>query len=232
MLEVGWSEILVIALILIIVVGPKDLPGMLRTFGRMASRVRSMANEFKGQFDEAIREAELDDVRKGLNEVSKLNPTNSLRDAINPIRQLGQDIKSDLQKATTVPAAEHKPFVEPKVEPVIEPATPSATNATPAVSEPAPVATSSVVPTAVAETPVAPAVAEPVAEKQAKPKAPRKKAEAAPSAEVAVKSEAAPKAAPRKRATKAEPASSVVADTKPKTRKAPAAKKTKEAKDA
>ena len=102
MLEVGWSEILVIALILIIVVGPKELPGMLRTFGKMATRLRGMANEFKGQFDEALREAELDDVRKGLNEVNKLNPANSLRDAINPLRQLGQDIKSDLQKATDV----------------------------------------------------------------------------------------------------------------------------------
>jgi len=100
MLEVGWSEILVIALILIIVVGPKELPGMLRTFGKMATRLRGMANEFKGQFDEALREAELDDVRKGLSEVNKLNPTNALRDAINPLRQLGQDIKSDLQKAS------------------------------------------------------------------------------------------------------------------------------------
>ena len=102
MLEVGWSEILVIALVLIIVVGPKELPGMLRTFGKMASRLRTMANEFKGQFDEALREAELDDVRKGISEVNKLNPTNTLRDAINPLRQLGQDIKSDLQKASDI----------------------------------------------------------------------------------------------------------------------------------
>lgn len=100
MFDVGWSEILVIALVLIIVVGPKDLPPMLRTFGRMAARLRGMANEFKGQFDQALREADLDDVRSGLSEVSKLNPTNTLRDAINPIRQLGQDIKSDLQKAS------------------------------------------------------------------------------------------------------------------------------------
>jgi sec-independent protein translocase protein TatB len=104
MLEVGWSEILVIALVLIIVVGPKDLPQMLRTFGRMASRLRGMANEFKGQFDQALREAELDDVRKGLSDV---NPANSLRDAMNPIRQLGQDIKADLKKASdmSTPAA-------------------------------------------------------------------------------------------------------------------------------
>ena len=106
MLEVGWSEILVIALILIIVVGPKDLPQMLRTFGKMATRLRGMANEFKGQFDEAMREADLDDVRKGLDEVKKLNPTNTLRDAINPIRKLGEDIKSDLKKASDMSTPE------------------------------------------------------------------------------------------------------------------------------
>ena len=100
MLEVGWSEILVVALVLIIVVGPKELPGMLRNFGKMATRVRAMANDFKGQFDQAMREAELEDVTKGISDIRKLNPTNSLRDAINPIRQLGEGIRSDLQKAS------------------------------------------------------------------------------------------------------------------------------------
>jgi sec-independent protein translocase protein TatB len=157
MLEVGWSEILVIALILIIVVGPKDLPGMLRTFGRMATRVRGMANEFRSQFDEALREAELDDVRKGLSEVNKLNPTNSLRDAINPIRKLGEDIKSDLRKATDlkdepstsagVPAVEEKtdaalPASNPVLEPVAQLAPtqtePEALKTPPVVVQPAP----------------------------------------------------------------------------------------------
>jgi sec-independent protein translocase protein TatB len=136
MLEVGWSEILVIALILIIVVGPKDLPGMLRNFGKMATRVRSMANDFKGQFDQAMREAELEDVTKGINEVRKLNPTNSLRDAINPLRQLGEGIKSDLQKASdftpkATPDAGAKvgelasdPVINP--EPVMSPIPPAA----------------------------------------------------------------------------------------------------------
>ncbi|MDB5550779.1 MAG: tatB [Rhizobium sp.] len=142
MLEVGWSEILVIALILIIVVGPKDLPGMLRNFGKMATRVRSMANDFKGQFDQAMREAELEDVTKGINEVRKLNPTNSLRDAINPLRQLGEGIKSDLQKAsdftpkasvdtgTKVGELASDPVINP--EPVMSPIPPVA--AMPAIS--------------------------------------------------------------------------------------------------
>src|SRR5690606_34088550 len=88
---------------------------------------------FKGQFDQAMREAELEDVSKGLNEVKKLNPTNSLRDAINPIRQLGQDIKSDFQKASDFsakPAADEGTKVsELTSDPAIDPE--------PAKSEPA-----------------------------------------------------------------------------------------------
>ena len=100
MLDVGWTEILVIAIVLIIVVGPKDLPQMLRTFGRMVAKMRGMASDFRQQFDEALREADLDDVRKTIGEAQKLNPLNTIRDAVNPLRQMGEDIKADLQKTT------------------------------------------------------------------------------------------------------------------------------------
>lgn len=101
MLDVGWTEILVIAIVLIIVVGPKDLPQMLRTFGRMVSKMRGMAGDFRQQFDEALREADLDDVRKTIGEAQKLNPLNTIRDAVNPLRQMGEDLKADLHKATS-----------------------------------------------------------------------------------------------------------------------------------
>ncbi len=104
MLDIGWSELLVIAIILIVVVGPKDLPPMLRAFGKMTANLRKMAGEFRTQFDEALREADLDDVKSTLTDVQKLNPTNALRDAINPLRQMGQEIKSDLQRATQLPS--------------------------------------------------------------------------------------------------------------------------------
>ena len=112
MLDVGWTEILVIAIVLIIVVGPKDLPQMLRTFGRMVSKMRGMASDFRQQFDEALREADLDDVRKTIGEAQKLNPLNTIRDAVNPLRQIGDEIKSDLQKATSLaptPASDAAP---------------------------------------------------------------------------------------------------------------------------
>ncbi len=133
MLDVGWTELVVIAIVLIIVVGPKDLPPMLRTFGKMMTKMRGMANDFRQQFDEALKEADLDDVRKTLSDAQKLNPANTIREAMNPLRQMGNDIKADLQKATAVENKPKKPDVpaptevsadavvpseQPKVDPV------------------------------------------------------------------------------------------------------------------
>ncbi|OAP45392.1 preprotein translocase [Sinorhizobium saheli] len=117
MLDVGWTELVVIAIVLIIVVGPKDLPPMLRSFGRMTAKMRGMAADFRRQFDEALREADLDEVRKTISDAQSLNPTTALRDAMNPLRQLGNEIKSDLQKATTPDKPPQEAVPEPTVEP-------------------------------------------------------------------------------------------------------------------
>jgi sec-independent protein translocase protein TatB len=100
MLDIGWTELLVIAVILIVVVGPKDLPPMIRAFGKMTKRLRQTAGEFRAQFDEALREAELDDIKRSVDDVRSLNPANSIREALNPLRQMGQDIRSDLERST------------------------------------------------------------------------------------------------------------------------------------
>jgi sec-independent protein translocase protein TatB len=63
---VGYSEIFVLVLIAIIVIGPKDLPKVLRAFGKTMSKVRGMAGEFQGHVDQAMKEAGLDDVKKDL----------------------------------------------------------------------------------------------------------------------------------------------------------------------
>lgn len=105
MLDIGWSELLVIAIVLIVVVGPKDLPPMIRAFGKMMAGLRRMGGEFRSQFDEAMRDADLDEVRKTIADAKNLNPTNSLRDAFDPLRKAGEDLKTDLRKATTMPPA-------------------------------------------------------------------------------------------------------------------------------
>lgn len=98
MFDIGWPELLVVAIVLIIVVGPKDLPKMLRAFGRTTKKFREMANDFRGQFDEALREAELDDVRKTISDARSLNPMNQIREAVNPLKQTGEQIRRDLEK--------------------------------------------------------------------------------------------------------------------------------------
>jgi len=112
MLDVGWPELLVIAIVLVVVVGPKDLPRMLRTFGRSTAKLRSMANDFRRQFDEALKEAELDDVKNVISDARKLDPTSEIRKQLNPINKIGDEIKSSLSNATKAPekstAAEEK----------------------------------------------------------------------------------------------------------------------------
>ena len=110
MFDIGGLELLVLAVILIVVVGPKELPGMLRVFGRTMAKVRGMAAEFRGQFDEALREAELDEVRKtvadvgkGVNTgVNKLNPKTAMREAMQPFKDAQDGLKRDLEANATV----------------------------------------------------------------------------------------------------------------------------------
>ena len=66
MLDIGWSELLVVAIVAIVVVGPKDLPKLMRTVGFYAGKVRRMAADFQRQFNDAMAESEADEVRKNL----------------------------------------------------------------------------------------------------------------------------------------------------------------------
>jgi sec-independent protein translocase protein TatB len=74
MFDIAWSELLVIGIVAIIVVGPKDLPRLMRTFGHYAGKLRRMAADFQHQFDEAMREAEMEEVRKAMESVRNATP--------------------------------------------------------------------------------------------------------------------------------------------------------------
>src|ERR1700712_579746 len=120
MFDIGWTELLVIAVVLIVVVGPKDLPPMLRAFGKMMTRFRKVAGDFRQQFDEALKEADLDDVRQTIADAQKLNPMHSLREAMTPLRQMGDDIKSDLQRSTSVDRPAAQPLMTSEASPVVQ----------------------------------------------------------------------------------------------------------------
>ena len=69
MFDIGWSEILVIIVVAIVVVGPKELPRLMGTFGRYAGKLRRAAAEFQRQFDEAMRDTEMAEVKKAMESV-------------------------------------------------------------------------------------------------------------------------------------------------------------------
>ena len=65
MFDIGWSELSIIAVVAIVVVGPKDLPRLMRTFGHYAGKLRRAAADFQRQFEDAMRETELEEVEEG-----------------------------------------------------------------------------------------------------------------------------------------------------------------------
>jgi sec-independent protein translocase protein TatB len=71
MFDIGWSEFAVIAVVALIAIGPKELPGVLRMVGQWVGKARNMASEFQGQFQEAMREAEMADLKKSFDEVKE-----------------------------------------------------------------------------------------------------------------------------------------------------------------
>jgi sec-independent protein translocase protein TatB len=74
MFDIGWSEFVVIGVVALIVIGPKELPGVLRAIGHWTTKIRRMAGEFQSQFQEAMREAEMADLKKqvdGLGDAAK-----------------------------------------------------------------------------------------------------------------------------------------------------------------
>jgi sec-independent protein translocase protein TatB len=64
MFDIGWGELVVIGIVALIAIGPKELPTVLRTLGQYMGKIRRMASEFQGQFQEAMREAEMADLKK------------------------------------------------------------------------------------------------------------------------------------------------------------------------
>ncbi|CAN5243913.1 Sec-independent protein translocase protein TatB [soil metagenome] len=104
MFDIGWSELVVIGVVALIAIGPKELPGVLRMVGQWIGKARRMASEFQGQFNEAMREAEMADIKKTFDEASDaakgLSPVNLLTS----IEKYGEDaLKTDPPVVPTTP---------------------------------------------------------------------------------------------------------------------------------
>jgi sec-independent protein translocase protein TatB len=124
MFGIGWSEFVVIGVVALIAIGPKELPGVLRMVGQSLGKIRRMANEFQGQFQEAMREAEMADVKK---EIEDLSTSATDLAKIDPIADANAGREIDRV------VSESPVDIAPPVE------TPSAAEATPLPAPPSPV---------------------------------------------------------------------------------------------
>ncbi len=96
MFEIGWTELLLIAVVAIVVIGPKDLPRAMRIVGQWTGRIKRMARDFQGQFNEALKEAELDGIQKDLQSLAKIDPIGTVRKELTAM-------ETSIRKDMTVP---------------------------------------------------------------------------------------------------------------------------------
>lgn len=113
MLDIGWSEMLVILVVALLVIGPKDLPKVARQVGRWTGKARAMAREFQRSFDDMAREAELEEIKAGLQKMNPANLEHTIRETIDPDRKLEKalDVRDTLERETRSmeAALEHAP---------------------------------------------------------------------------------------------------------------------------
>jgi sec-independent protein translocase protein TatB len=158
MFGIDSPELLVIAVVALVVIGPKELPGMLRSWGKWMAQMRGMASEFRGHVDEMVRQADIDDVKKQLAatpglDLQSLDPTREIKSAIQEGMAEGEKAMADAKTQFDNPLVDN-PLVEPESAPQIaaEPtpaeATPLMAESTPTATEPAPVSAETAMPAA------------------------------------------------------------------------------------
>jgi len=120
MFDIGGVELLVIAAVAILVVGPRELPAMLRGIGKVVRQAREMTSSVQRQFNDALKEAELDDVKKTIDDVRSLNPATKIRQTIakemKPLTDVGDSLKTSGQ-ANSIGKPEPKPSAAAPDEP-------------------------------------------------------------------------------------------------------------------
>jgi sec-independent protein translocase protein TatB len=116
MFDFSWSELLLIGIVALIFIGPKELPGVLRTLGQWMAKIRRMAGDFQNQFHDAMREAELADLKKEVDEMSAHAANYSNFDPLGDVRKEMESAQRDIETAVADKPAVASPAVgEPAV---------------------------------------------------------------------------------------------------------------------
>jgi len=160
MFGIDSPELLVIAVVALVVIGPKELPNLLRSWGKWMSQMRGMASEFRGHVDEMVRQSELDEVKKQLEGTAGGLDLQSL----DPTKQIKQHIQEGMAEGDKAWAEAKSTFDNPLAEPE---SAPQVAAEPAAASEVAPAVTADSTPAAI-EKPIEAPVEPPVENKPAK----------------------------------------------------------------
>jgi sec-independent protein translocase protein TatB len=112
MFDIGWSEMAVIALIALVVIGPKELPNAMRIVAKWARKARSLAREFQSGIDDMIREADLDDARKAFDATKTFDIDKVLEDTVDPtgsLREEAEELRNTAKSAGSSEAEAEEP---------------------------------------------------------------------------------------------------------------------------
>ena len=129
MFDIGWGELVVIGIVALIAIGPKELPTVLRSLAQWMGKIRRMAAEFQGQFQEAMREAEMADLKKqaedltgSLTDVTNFDPMASAQKEMASAFEMPEPAKSESDKAETDKSETDKTESDKSVSDKTEPA--------------------------------------------------------------------------------------------------------------
>jgi len=161
MFDISWTEFLLIGVVALIVIGPKELPSVLRTLGQWTRKVRGMAAEFQNQFQEAMREAEMADLKKQVDEMAHdLKDFDPLKGVRDDVEAMGRDFERSLDAKPA--AAVSPPGTEPvaKADEIAAPSAGAAAAEPAALTPPAEPAAAEIAPAVPADPPAQPVAAE------------------------------------------------------------------------
>src|SRR5690348_7430334 len=105
MIEIGWGKLLLIGIVALLVIGPKELPAVLRTVGQWMTKLRRMAAEFQSQFQEAMREAELAELKKQVDEMSNKAQSYTNIDPLGDVHRELETTQRQIESAVSEPVS-------------------------------------------------------------------------------------------------------------------------------
>lgn len=131
MFDFAWSELALIAVVALVVIGPKDLPRVMRVVGQWTRRARAIAREFQGSLDQMMREAELDEVKRHIDRASSFDVDHEIRRTVDPTGDLQRSLSEPVLanpmadppkpiEATPLPAPAHEAITDLPATPPAE----------------------------------------------------------------------------------------------------------------